>query len=77
MQQGYHSIPKFPKIDHRNIPPLPSAAENDTPPPTAPTVTFVPTTRQKHIILIDLTYTDDADVKERYQQKNGPPPTLL
>jgi len=30
---------------------------------------FNPSTRQKHIILLDITYTDDLKVAERYQQK--------
>jgi hypothetical protein len=53
----------FPKID--------SAAVPTTDPTNSDISTskFVPTPQQKHIILIDVTFTDDLKVKERYQQK--------
>ncbi|KAL4529477.1 hypothetical protein Ndes2526A_g04262 [Nannochloris sp. 'desiccata'] len=53
----------FPKIDSAAIPPQEPATTDAT------TALFTPTARDKHIILIDFTITDDIKVKERFQQK--------
>jgi len=71
--QKHSSLPDiifFPKIDSSQIP-SPPPAENDNieAPDTSAAATFNPSTRQKHIILLDVTYTDDLKLAERYQQK--------
>ncbi|KAG7674629.1 hypothetical protein KSW81_000275 [Nannochloris sp. 'desiccata'] len=53
----------FPKIDSAAIPPQEPASTDAT------NALFTPTARDKHIILIDFTITDDIKVKERLQQK--------
>jgi len=60
----------FPKIDSSQVPSPPSTAESNTAAlEISAAAPFTPSTRQKHIILLDITYTDDLKVAERYQQK--------
>jgi hypothetical protein len=53
----------FPKIDSAAVPTTEPTSSGIS------TATFVPTPQQKQIILIDVTFTDDSKVKERYQHK--------
>ena len=56
----------FPKIDSAAVPPRDSPSTDTTDTTSVP---FTPTTQQKHIILIDVTFTDDLAVVDRFKQK--------